>query len=36
MRGTVIGTIFAPSYAIIYIAAPEEDFLKILIKKPWL
>ena len=36
IRGTVIGTKFAPPYAIIYMAALEEDFLETLIKKPWL
>ena len=36
VRGTAIGTKFAPSYAIIYMAALEEDFLETLIKKLWL
>ena len=36
IRGTAIGTKFAPPYAIIYMAALEEDFLETLIKKPWL
>ena len=36
IRGTAIGIKFAPPYAIIYIAALEEDFLETLIKKPWL
>ena len=35
IRGTAIGIKFAPPYAIIYIAALEEDFLETLIK-PWL
>ena len=34
IRGTAIGTKFAPPYAIIYMAALEEDFLETLIKKP--
>ena len=36
MRGTAIGTKFAPPYAIIYMVALEEDFLETLIKRPWL
>ena len=36
VRGTAIGTKFAPSYAIIYMAALEEDFSETLIKKLWL
>ena len=36
IRGTAIGTKFAPPYAIIYMAALEEDFLETLMKKPWL
>ena len=36
IRGTAIGTKFAPPYAIIYMAALEEDFLETIIKKPWL
>ena len=36
IRGTAIGTKFAPPYAIIYMASLQEDFLKTLIKKPWL
>ena len=36
IRGTAIGTKFAPPYAIIYMAALEEDFLETLIKTPWL
>ena len=36
IRETAIGTKFAPPYAIIYMAALEEDFLETLIKKPWL
>ena len=34
VRGTAIGTKFAPPYAIIYMAVLEEDFLETLIKKP--
>ena len=34
IRGTAIGTKFAPPYAIIYMAALEEDFLETLIRKP--
>ena len=34
IRGTAIGTKFAPPYAIIHMAALEEDFLETLIKKP--
>ena len=33
IRDTAIGTKFAPPYAIIYMAALEEDFLETLIKK---
>ena len=36
IRGTAIGTKFAPPYAIIYMTALEEDSLGTLIKKPWL
>ena len=36
IRGTAIGTKFAPPYANIYMAALEEDFLGTLIKKSWL
>ena len=36
IRGTAIGTKFAPPYAIIYMVALEEYFLETLIKKPWL
>ena len=36
IRGTAIGTKFAPPCATIYMAALEEDFLEALIKKPWL
>ena len=36
IRGTAIGTKFAPPYAIIYMAALEEDFLETHIKKAWL
>ena len=36
MRATAIGTKFAPLYAIIYMAALQEDFLETLIKTPWL
>ena len=36
MQGTAIRTKFAPPYAIIYTAAPQEDFLEKLTKKPWL
>ena len=34
--GAAIKTKFAPPYAIIYMAALEEDFLETLIKTPWL
>ena len=34
IRGTAIGTKLAPPYAIIYMAALEEDFLETLTKKP--
>ena len=36
IRGTAIGTKFAPPYAIIYMAALEEDFLETQKIKPWL
>ena len=36
IRDAAIGTKFAQPYAIIYMAAQEEDFLEIFIKKPWL
>ena len=35
IQGTAIETKFAPSYANIYMAALEENFLETLIKKPW-
>ena len=34
--GIAIGTKFAPPYAIIFMAALEEEILESLIKKPWL
>ena len=36
LQSTAIGTKFAPLYAIIYMAALEEDFLEVLIKMHWL
>ena len=35
-EGTTIGTKFAAPYAIIFMAALEEEILDSLIKKPWL
>ena len=35
-EGTATGTKFAPPYAIIFMAALEEEILESLIKKPWL
>ena len=35
-EGTAVGTKFAPPYAIIFMAALEEEILESLIKKPWL
>ena len=35
-KGTAIGTKFSLPYAIIFMAALEEEILESLIKKPWL
>ena len=35
-EGTTIETKFAPPYAVIFMAAWEEEILESLIKKPWL